>query len=101
MDFEISWTEPARAALVAAVRHVADSDPEGAEQLGRDLLASVDILARFPFIGPVHERRRAGEIREILCRRYRIFYQPYEDDRRVEVLLVWHASRREPRLPRR
>ena len=35
--------------------------------------------------------------REILCHRYRIFYRVQEANRRVEILTVWHGSRKEPK----
>jgi plasmid stabilization system protein ParE len=99
MDFEVAWTEPAVADLEAAVKHVAEQSLEAAEDLRVELLESVEVLARFPFIGPAYERDRTGRSREILCRRYRIFYRVQESQRRVEILTVWHGSRREPRLP--
>lgn len=99
MDFEIVWTESAVADLEAAVRHMAIQSPAAAEDLRDELLASVEILGRFPFIGPAYERDRTGRTREIICRRYRLFYRVREPQRRVEILNVWHGSRREPRLP--
>jgi len=62
-------------------------------------LESVEVLARFPLIGPAYERDRTGRTREILCRQYRIFYRVIEEKRRVEILTVWHSARREPKLP--
>ncbi len=99
MDFLIVWTEPAVADLEAIVRHTADQDPEAAEALRLSLLESVEILSRFPFIGPSYERDPTGRAREIFCRPYRIFYRVQEPQRRVEILTVWHASRREPKRP--
>ena len=99
MDFEVIWTEPAVADLEAAVRHIAEVNPATAEELRVELLESVEILARFPHIGPACDRDRTGRAREIICRRYRIFYRVQEPQRRVEILTVWHGSRREPRLP--
>src|SRR4051812_10382701 len=100
MDFQIVWTETALADLEAIVRHVAEDNAAAAERLRLELLGSVEILGRFPFIGPAYERDRTGRAREILCRRYRIFYRVQEADSRVEILTVWHGSRQEPRLPR-
>lgn len=56
------------------------------------------VFGRLPFIGLAWERDRRGRVREILSRLYRVFYRVLEPARRVEVLLVWHASRQEPRL---
>jgi plasmid stabilization system protein ParE len=99
MDWEIAWTEPAVADFEAAVRSAARHSEASAESLRAALLESVGTLARFPEIGPVYERDRSGRTREIVCRQYRIFYRLAEPERRIEVLVVWHSSRREPRLP--
>lgn len=99
MDWEIIWTEPAVADLEQIVRTVASQNPTAAESLRIELLESVEVLARFPFIGPTYERDRTGRTREILCRQYRIFYRAIEERRRVEILTLWHSARREPKLP--
>ena len=101
MDFEVVWSESAVLDLEAAVRQMvaAGGDLAAAEDLRVDVLESVDILARFPFIGPAYERDRTGRAREIICRRHRIFYRVKEPQRRVEILTIWHGSRREPKLP--
>ena len=99
MDFQVDWTEPALADLEAAVRYLAADDPAEAESFRIELLGSVNALKRFPFLGPAYERDRTGRSREIVCRRYRVFYRVHEAAKRVEILTVWHTSRREPRLP--
>jgi plasmid stabilization system protein ParE len=100
MDWEVVWTEPAVADLEQVVRAAAVHGPAIAESLRAELLASVEVLARFPQIGPAYERDRTGRTREILCRQYRIFYRVVEDGRRVEILTIWHSARREPKLPK-
>jgi plasmid stabilization system protein ParE len=100
VDFQVVWTEPDLADLEAVVPHVAQDDPAAAEELRLGLLGSVQVLQQFPFIGPAYERDRAGRAREILHRRYRIFYRVREPERRVEILTVWHGARQDPRLPR-
>jgi plasmid stabilization system protein ParE len=99
MDWEIIWTEPAVADLEQIVRTAASHNPTVAESLRVELLESVEVLARFPWIGPLYERDRSGRTREILCRQYRIFYRAREEQRRVEILTLWHSARREPKLP--
>jgi plasmid stabilization system protein ParE len=100
MDWEVIWTEPAVADLEQIVRTAASHSPTTAESLRAELLASVEVLARFPLIGPTYDRDRTGRTREILCRRYRIFYRVIEETRRVEILTIWHSARRDPKLPR-
>ena len=100
MDWQIVWTETAVADLEQIVRNAASRSPTTAASLRVELLESVEVLARFPLIGPAYERDRTGRAREILCRQYRIFYRLVEDRRRVEILTVWHSARREPKLPK-
>lgn len=60
MDWEVVWTEPAVADLEQIVRSTATRSPTGAESLRTELLDSVEVLARFPLIGPIYERDRTG-----------------------------------------
>jgi plasmid stabilization system protein ParE len=99
MDWDVTWTEPAVADLEQIVRAAAQHSPTAAESLRAELLGSVEVLARFPLIGPAYEQDRTGRTRGILCRQYRIFYRAVEEQRRVEILTLWHSARREPKLP--
>ena len=100
MDFEVIWTEPALVDLEAVIQKAVEHDRATAQELREALLESVNILVRFPSIGPIFERDLSRRTREILCRKYRIFYRVRETDRRVEILSVRHGSRREPKRPR-
>lgn len=99
MDWEVIWAESALADVEAAVRYAARHSEEAAESLRSALFDAVGVLARFPEIGAVYEADESGRTREIVCRQYRIFYRPRAIDQRVDVVLVWHSARREPRLP--
>ena len=99
MDFTVVWTDPALADFEAAVRFLLERNPSAAESLRLSVLDHVELLARFPFIGPPYERDRTGRAREIQCGVYRIFYRVNEAEKRVEILTVWHGSRSEPTLP--
>jgi plasmid stabilization system protein ParE len=99
VDWEVAWTESALAGVETAVRLAARHSDSAAESLRAALFESVEVLARFPRIGPIYEADESGRTREIMCRQYRIFYRLREAEQRVEVLLVWHSARREPRLP--
>ena len=98
MDYEVVWTERAISDLEAAIHSIAIEVPLSAERLRLDLLESVAFLSRFPSIGPIYERLRARRVREYLCNRYRIFYQIDEQILRIEILMIWHSSRKEPRI---
>lgn len=100
MDWRVIWSESALTDVEAAVRQSArQSGAAAAESLRAALFDSVRVLARLPEIGPVYEADESGRTREILCRQYRVFDRPAAAERRVDVVLVWHAARRDPRLP--
>lgn len=99
MDWLVNWTESALADAEAAVRYLANHSTNAAEDLRAALFAATDVLARFPDIGAVYEPDETGQTREIVCRRYRIFYRPRLAERRVDIILVWHSARQEPQLP--
>lgn len=98
MDCKIVWTDPAIEDLRAIVAYISANDPAAAHKVGSDLLETVDLLARFPLIGPPYLADRSGRIREVVCWSYRIFYRVSADRKIVEILTVWHGSRDEPRL---
>ena len=100
MDWEVVWTEPAAATLEQILRALAEHNPNAAESMRAELLESVEVLARFPLIGPTYERDRSGRVREIFCRQYRIFYRVIEEKHCVEILTVWHSARRAPTFPK-
>lgn len=98
--FKLIWTESAIADLDSICTYIAADDPRAAERVGRGILEHVELLARFPFIGPTYPLRSSGPVREIVFRRtYRIFYAVSERTRAVEVLCVWHGALGEPELP--
>ncbi len=99
MDFEIIWTEPAVADFEECITFVEQHSATAAEALRLEVLGHIEILQKFPKIGPVYRPDRSGKTRQIVCRSYRIFYRVDEAARHVEILTVWHGSRSEPELP--
>ena len=98
--FKLIWTESAIADLDGICSYIAADNPSAAGWVGRGILEHVELLARFPFIGPAYPLGSGGPVREIVFRRtYRIFYSVSEQPRTVEVLRVWHGARGEPELP--
>jgi toxin ParE1/3/4 len=98
MDFKVIWTDSAIADLREICDYVAQENPPAAEKAGRGILDHVKILESFPLIGPAYPRRSRGTIREIVYRKYRIFYEVVDKPKRVHVLRVWHGARDEPDL---
>jgi len=89
MDFRIVWTAPAIEDLEGLVRYIAQGDATAAVQVGDKIVDHVGVLADFPEIGPVYRRRPAGDVRQIICRPFRIFYRVERARQLVEILHVW------------
>ena len=98
MDFKVVWTEPAIEDLRQICFYISADNPFAAQQVGDDIFRHVEILGSFPFIGPSYPRGSPGEIREIICRNYRIFYRVKEETKVVEILTIWHGAREERHL---
>jgi len=96
MGFKIIWTEPAVADLEDICFYIAQHDHEAALRIARGIVAHSDLLATFPFIGPVYPPGSTGTLRLIVYRSYRILYDVYEEREGVEILHIWHGSRDEP-----
>lgn len=99
MDFQIVWTDPALADLQGIVVYISHDDPTAAKRVGSDIVDHVETLRTFPFIGPRYPRGSHENCREIVCGKYRIFYRVSEQQKRVEILTVWHGARGVPKIP--
>ncbi len=100
MDFKVVWTDSAIADLKEICDYIGLDNPSAAQKVGRGILDHVKILETFPFIGPSYPHRSTGMIREIVYRKYRIFYEVVDKTRSVYVLRIWHGARGEPQLPK-
>lgn len=96
MDFKVIWSEQAIGDLRDLCSYIAGHDPEAAVRMGNGILDHVQILATFPFIGPLYPRGAGGSLREIVFRSYRIFYDVREESHQVDILHVRHGARDEP-----
>lgn len=95
MDCKVVWTDPAIHELRDAVAYIAQDDPAAARVVGEDIIKTVELLQKFPLIGPVYSRS-GGRVREVLCWNHRIFYRVTSEKRLVEILTIWHGARDEP-----
>ncbi len=98
MAQKVVWTEPALDDLREAISYIAADDAEAAFRVGDEAVSATEILADFPFIGPVYREKGNGSIREIVSGKYRSFYRVVEARGQVEILSVWHGARGTPRL---
>lgn len=95
MECKVIWTDPAIGDVREIVAYIARDNAEAAGRIGQDIIATVEVLAAFPLIGPRHGDAQLGEIREVLCWNYRIFYRVLPKKRLVEILHIRHGARRE------
>ena len=97
MDYELVWSERALADVEAITAHVAESSPSAADRLGDAIFDEAEVLRRFPEIGTAYPSGPGGHLRVLSRKSYRIFHEVDHRLKQVEVVTVWHASRREPR----
>jgi len=98
MDFKIIWTDSAISDLEEICTYISHDNRAAAERIGRGILDHIKILEAFPLIGPSYPRRSSGALREIVYRKYRIFYEVSETQKSVHILRIWHGARGEPDL---
>jgi plasmid stabilization system protein ParE len=101
MGFQIVWTDPAAASLQSIVEYIASNDHSAARRFADAIIGRVELASTMPRAGALFARRRGLEIREVYHGAYRIFYRVRPRLNRVEVLVIWHSARQEPKLPRR
>ena len=96
MDYKLDWTLRARADLREIVVYIDKDNPSAALAWGDDLFRHVEILTNFPSIGPLVRAASIQNTRRIVFGDYPIFYQVHSQRKIVEIVAVWHASRRPP-----
>jgi toxin ParE1/3/4 len=97
MAFEVVWTLSAERDFEGIVSRIARSRPRTAAKIGRGIADRAASLRDLPFLGAVFPDE--SRFREILFKKYRIFYRVEEALERVTIVRVWHGARRNPRLP--
>ncbi len=66
MAFEINWTKRASTDLAAIEVYIAADDSGAARREAGDILRKVDLLERFPELGPIYRRTPEAEYRSVL-----------------------------------
>ena len=99
MDFTVFLSNEALSDLERIVAYIAPHHPDAAGRMGNRLLDAALSLNRNPERGrPVPEFRRPN-LREIICRSYRIIYRVNHGEQSVEIVRFWHGARGFPRIP--
>ena len=92
--------ERARRDIAAAVTWWRANRPAAIDRLEEELTRGLSQLRELPFSGPQAKDARLRGFRRLplLETRYWLYYRVNEEKQRVEVLRLWHMSRRRPRL---
>lgn len=99
MGWKVIIAPSARGDLESIVRFIARQNRDAAARVGYELITRAESLAEFPEIGRVVPEFRRPDLREIMCRSYRVLYRTSRDRQLIEVVRFWHAARGLPQLP--
>jgi toxin ParE1/3/4 len=98
MGWKIIIAPSARADLTEIVRYVARHNSDAAARLGYELITRAENLINFPEIGRIVPEFRQPNLREVICRSYRIIYRLRRDEQRIDIVRFWHAARGFPHV---
>jgi plasmid stabilization system protein ParE len=99
MGWQVIISPSAQSDLADIVRYIAHHNSDAAARLGFELITRAESLASFPEIGRVVPEFRRPNLREIICRSYRIIYRVRREEQRIQVVRFWHGARGFPRIP--
>lgn len=89
----------ARTDLEDIVRYIARHNRDAAARLGYELITRAEGLAQFPEIGRQVPEFKQSNLREVICRSYRIIYRLRRDEERIDIVRFWHGARGFPHIP--
>ncbi len=99
MGWQIIIAPSARADLKTIVRFIARHNSDAAARVGYELIVRAEKLAAFPEIGRVVPEFRQANLREVICRSYRIIYRLRQSEERIDIVRFWHGARGFPHIP--
>jgi plasmid stabilization system protein ParE len=99
MGWQVIIAPSAQSDLADIVRYIARHNSDAAARLGFELITRAESLAEFPEIGRSVPEFRQANLREIICRSYRIIYRLQPENERIEIVRFWHGARGFPHIP--
>lgn len=99
MGWQVIIAPSARSDLADIVRYIAQHNSDAAARLGYELITRAESLTQFPEIGRMVPEFRRPDLREIICRSYRIIYRLKRDNQQVQIVRFWHGARGFPHIP--
>ncbi len=100
MGWKVVIAPSARADLESIVRFIARQNSDAAARVGYELIVRAEGLAAFPQMGRVVPEFQQEDLREIICRSYRIIHRVRPQQQRIEVVRFWHGARGFPQVSR-
>jgi plasmid stabilization system protein ParE len=85
---KIVWSFISAGNLIESNRYIAKDNPDAARDVIKDIYEAGNRIKEFPEKGRVVPEFRKNNIREILCRGYRIIYKI--EAKRITILTVRH-----------
>ena len=79
---------------------LAPQNSDAAARIGYELIVRAEGLAAFPQMGRVVPEFRQPNLREIVCRSYRIIHRVRPEEECIEVVRFWHGARGLPQIPK-
>jgi len=99
MGWQVIIAPSAQMDLADIVRYIAQHNPDAAARLGFELITRAESLANFPELGRSVPEFHQADLREIICRSYRIIYRLHHRDQRIQIVRFWHGARGFPHIP--
>jgi addiction module RelE/StbE family toxin len=99
MGWQVIIAPSAQSDLADIVRYIAQHNSDAAARLGYELITRTERLADFPEIGRIVPEFRQQNLREIICRSYRIIYRLRPDKKQIQIVRFWHGARGFPHIP--
>jgi toxin ParE1/3/4 len=99
MGWQVIIAPSAQTDLADIVRYIAQHNSDAAVRLGYELITRAERLADFPEIGRMVPEFRQPNLREIICRSYRVIYRLRRDDKQIQIVRFWHGARGFPHIP--
>ena len=96
MDFQVLYTGTALADLEEIFNRSWEKHPGTTERFANSLLNHIDLLGSFPRLGAPTDY---PGVRRLVHYPLHVYYRILAEEKRVEILRLWHAARNPPRLP--
>jgi toxin ParE1/3/4 len=99
MGWQVIISPSAQADLADIVRYISQHNSDAAARLGYELIMRSEKLVDFPEMGRVVPEFQRANLREVICRSYRIIYRLRQREQRIEIVRFWHGARGFPHIP--